>query len=98
MFIYYIDASVLLGNTPLVKFIETTTGIAVAYFPYLSCEDIDDVIYRLALFSLRAKLQKKITLFTEIEFKVCNFFRVHYLKILPFRFTNWCRLCVVIIT
>ena len=30
---YYIDKSVLLENTPRVKFI-TTSGIRVAYFPY----------------------------------------------------------------
>ena len=31
--IYYIDTSVLLENIPLVKFIETTSGTRVVYFP-----------------------------------------------------------------
>ena len=31
--IYYIDTSVLLENMPLVKFIKTTSGTRVAYFP-----------------------------------------------------------------
>ena len=31
--IYYIDASVLLENIPLVKFIKTTSGTRVVYFP-----------------------------------------------------------------
>ena len=44
--IYYIDTSVLLENTLLVKFIyKTTFGTRVAYFP-LTSEDIDDVISR----------------------------------------------------
>ena len=30
---YYIDTSVLLENIPLVKFIKTTSGIRVVYFP-----------------------------------------------------------------
>ena len=32
--IYYIDPSVLLKNTPLAKFIRTTSETRVAYFPY----------------------------------------------------------------
>ena len=32
-FFYYIDTSVLLENIPLVKFIKTTSGIRVVYFP-----------------------------------------------------------------
>ena len=32
--IYYIDTSVLLENRLLVKFIRTTYGTRVAYFPY----------------------------------------------------------------
>ena len=31
--IYYIDTSVLLENVPLVKFIKTTSGTWVVYFP-----------------------------------------------------------------
>ena len=31
--IYYIDTSVLLGNIPLVKFINATSGTRVVYFP-----------------------------------------------------------------
>ena len=31
--IYYIDTSVLLENIPLVKFIKTTSGTRVVYFP-----------------------------------------------------------------
>ena len=31
--IYYIDTSVLLENIPLVKFIKTTSGTQVVYFP-----------------------------------------------------------------
>ena len=31
--IYYIDTSVLLENVPLVKFIKTTSGTRVVYFP-----------------------------------------------------------------
>ena len=31
--IYYIDMSVLLENIPLVKFIKTTSGTRVVYFP-----------------------------------------------------------------
>ena len=30
---YYIDTSVLLENIPLVKFIKTTSGTRVVYFP-----------------------------------------------------------------
>ena len=30
---YYIDTSVLLGNIPLVKFINATSGTRVVYFP-----------------------------------------------------------------
>ena len=30
---YYIDTSVLLENIPLVKFIKTTSGARVVYFP-----------------------------------------------------------------
>ena len=30
---YYIDTSVLLENKPLVKFIKTTSGTQVVYFP-----------------------------------------------------------------
>ena len=30
---YYIDMSVLLGNIPLVKFINATSGTRVVYFP-----------------------------------------------------------------
>ena len=30
---YYIDMSVLLENIPLVKFIKTTSGTQVVYFP-----------------------------------------------------------------
>ena len=30
---YYIDTSVLLENTPLVKFIKSTSGTRVVYFP-----------------------------------------------------------------
>ena len=33
MFFYYIDTSVLLQNIPLVKFIKTTSGTRVVYFP-----------------------------------------------------------------
>ena len=33
MSIYYIDTSVLLENIPLVKFIKTTSGTRVVYFP-----------------------------------------------------------------
>ena len=33
MHIYYIDTSVLLKNIPLVKFIKTTSGTRVVYFP-----------------------------------------------------------------
>ena len=32
-YIYYIDRSVLLENIPLVKFIKTTSGTRVVYFP-----------------------------------------------------------------
>ena len=32
-FFYYIDSSVLLENKPLVKFIKTTSGTRVVYFP-----------------------------------------------------------------
>ena len=32
-YIYYIDMSVLLGNIPLVKFINATSGTRVVYFP-----------------------------------------------------------------
>ena len=31
--LYYIDKSVLLENIPLVKFIKTTSGTRVVYFP-----------------------------------------------------------------
>ena len=31
--IYYIDTSVLLENIPLVKFIKTTSGTRLVYFP-----------------------------------------------------------------
>ena len=31
--IYYVDTSVLLENIPLVKFIKTTSGTRVVYFP-----------------------------------------------------------------
>ena len=31
--IYYIDTSVLLENIPLVKFIKTTSGTRMVYFP-----------------------------------------------------------------
>ena len=31
--IYYIDTSVLLENIPLLKFIKTTSGTRVVYFP-----------------------------------------------------------------
>ena len=31
--IYYIDTSVLLGNIPLVKFMNATSGTRVVYFP-----------------------------------------------------------------
>ena len=30
---YYIDTSVLLENIPLVKFVKTTSGTRVVYFP-----------------------------------------------------------------
>ena len=33
MTFYYIDRSVLLENIPLVKFIKTTSGTRVVYFP-----------------------------------------------------------------
>ena len=33
IYIYYIDTSVLLENIPLVKFIKTTSGTRVVYFP-----------------------------------------------------------------
>jgi len=33
MAFYYIDTSVLLENIPLVKFIKTTSGTRVVYFP-----------------------------------------------------------------
>ena len=33
IYIYYIDPSVLLENIPLVKFIKSTSGTRVAYFP-----------------------------------------------------------------
>ena len=33
VFFYYIDTSVLLENIPLVKFIKTTSGTQVVYFP-----------------------------------------------------------------
>ena len=33
IFVYYIDTGVLLKNIPLVKFIKTTSGIRVVYFP-----------------------------------------------------------------
>ena len=32
-YFYYIDTSVLLENIPLVKFIKTTSGTRVVYFP-----------------------------------------------------------------
>ena len=32
-YVYYIDTSVLLENIPLVKFIKTTSGTRVVYFP-----------------------------------------------------------------
>ena len=32
-YIYFIDTSVLLENVPLVKFIKSTSGIRVVYFP-----------------------------------------------------------------
>ena len=31
--LYYMDTGVLLENIPLVKFIKTTSGIRVVYFP-----------------------------------------------------------------
>ena len=31
--LYYIDTSVLLGNIPLAKFINATSGTRVVYFP-----------------------------------------------------------------
>ena len=31
--VYYIDTSVLLENIPLVRFIKTTSGTRVGYFP-----------------------------------------------------------------
>ena len=33
IYFYYIDTSVLLENIPLVKFIKTTSGTLVVYFP-----------------------------------------------------------------
>ena len=33
IFFYYIDTSVLLENIPLIKFIKTTSGTRVVYFP-----------------------------------------------------------------
>ena len=33
IYIYYIDTSVLLENIPLIKFIKTTSGTRVVYFP-----------------------------------------------------------------
>ena len=33
MTFYYIDMSILLENIPLVKFIKTTSGTRVVYFP-----------------------------------------------------------------
>ena len=33
IYIYYIDTGVLLKNIPLVKFIKTTSGTRVVYFP-----------------------------------------------------------------
>ena len=33
VYIYFIDMSVLVENIPLVKFIKTTSGTRVVYFP-----------------------------------------------------------------
>ena len=47
---YYIDASVLLENIPLVKFIKTTSGPEWFIFHNLTREFIDDVILVISLY------------------------------------------------
>ena len=47
---YYIDTSVLLGNIPLVKFINATSGTRVVYFHNVTREFINDIISAISLY------------------------------------------------
>ena len=47
---YYINTSVLLENIQFVKFIKTTSGARLVYFPNLTREFIDYVISVISLY------------------------------------------------